>query len=135
MTLAIFGVLLWWFPRKRRDGDIFLGYLGLYAVGRFSVEFLRGDENRGFVFHHLLSTSQFIALLVLAGIASVFMWRRFHHGEKRSTVAGSIEKKRASRAGKSAPKGGLVPGGTAGGLKAGRAASPSTGHGPKRTRR
>ncbi len=79
-TLAIFAVLLWWFPRKKRDGDIFLGYLGLYAVGRFLLEFLRGDEDRGFVFHHLLSTSQFIALIALAGILAVFVWRRFHPG-------------------------------------------------------
>jgi phosphatidylglycerol:prolipoprotein diacylglycerol transferase len=77
-TLAIFGVLLWWFPRKKHAGDIFLGYLGLYAVGRFLLEFLRGDESRGFVFHHLLSTSQFIALLMLGGIAAVLIWRRVH---------------------------------------------------------
>jgi prolipoprotein diacylglyceryltransferase len=41
-------------------------YLALYAVARFFIEFLRGDEDRGFVFNHLLSTSQFIAILALA---------------------------------------------------------------------
>jgi hypothetical protein len=41
-------------------------YLALYAVARFFIEFLRGDEDRGFVFHHLLSTSQFIAILAFA---------------------------------------------------------------------
>ncbi len=76
-TLVIFGLLLWRFPHRKRDGDIFLTYLGLYAVARFFLEFLRGDEDRGFVFHHLLSTSQLIALLVLAGVAVVFIWRRF----------------------------------------------------------
>jgi len=35
-------------------------------VARFFLEFLRGDEDRGFVFHHLLSTSQFIAILAFA---------------------------------------------------------------------
>jgi phosphatidylglycerol:prolipoprotein diacylglycerol transferase len=88
-TLAIFVLLLWWFPRKRRDGDIFLGYVGLYAVARFFLEFLRGDEDRGFVFNHLLSTSQFIALLALAGIAAVFIWRSIHGGETRSAGVGS----------------------------------------------
>jgi phosphatidylglycerol:prolipoprotein diacylglycerol transferase len=100
-TLVIFGLLLWWFPRKKQDGDIFLAYLGLYAVGRFFLEFLRGDEDRGFVFHHALSTSQFIALLMLAGIATVFIWRRVHRGEELSTVPGSPAKgsvpKRAKR--------------------------------------
>lgn len=94
-TLAIFGVLLWWFPRKKRDGDLFLAYLGLYAVGRFFLEFLRGDEDRGFVFHHLLSTSQFIALLVLAGIAGVFIWRRVHGGVELGTVPGGTDRQHA----------------------------------------
>jgi phosphatidylglycerol:prolipoprotein diacylglycerol transferase len=74
-TFVIFGLLLWWFPKKKRDGDVFLCYMGLYAVARFFLEFLRGDEDRGFVFNHLLSTSQFIALLVLAGIATVLVGR------------------------------------------------------------
>lgn len=84
-TLALFGLLVWWFPRKRRDGDIFLGYVGLYAVARFFLEFLRGDEDRGFVFDHLFSTSQFIALLALAGIAAVFVWRSVRGSERLST--------------------------------------------------
>ena len=42
-------------------------YLILYSVGRFMIEFIRGDINRGFV--GVLSTSQFIALFVfLTGI-------------------------------------------------------------------
>jgi len=75
-TLAIFAVLLWRYRHKTRDGDIFLLYLTLYAVARFFLEFLRGDDDRGFVFHHLLSTSQFIALLALL-VAAVLMvrWR------------------------------------------------------------
>ncbi len=80
-TFVIFGLLLWWFPRKKRDGNIFLGYVGLYAVARFFLEFLRGDPDRGFVFNHLLSTSQFIAILALAGIAAVFIWRWVHRFE------------------------------------------------------
>jgi phosphatidylglycerol:prolipoprotein diacylglycerol transferase len=80
-TFVIFGLLLWWFPKKKHGGDIFLAYAGLYAVARFFLEFLRGDEDRGFVFHNLLSTSQFIALLALAGVAAVFIWRRVRGGE------------------------------------------------------
>jgi phosphatidylglycerol:prolipoprotein diacylglycerol transferase len=97
-TFVIFGVLLWWFPRKKRDGDIFLGYLGLYAVARFFLEFLRGDEDRGFVFNHLLSTSQFIALLALAGIGMVLLWRRLHRGEELSAASRGGDKQRAPQA-------------------------------------
>ena len=96
-TLVIFGVLLWWFPKKRRDGDIFLAYVGMYAVARFLLEFTRGDEDRGFVFHHLLSTSQFIALLALAGIAGVFIWRRTHRGNQRSAGPESQGETRGSQ--------------------------------------
>jgi phosphatidylglycerol---prolipoprotein diacylglyceryl transferase len=105
-TLAIFGVLLWWFPRRKHEGDIFLGYLGLYAVGRFLLEFLRGDEDRGFVFHHLLSTSQFIALLVLAGIAGVLTWRHVRGGAGLSPVPASSG---APPAAKAEPQGGPAP--------------------------
>jgi phosphatidylglycerol:prolipoprotein diacylglycerol transferase len=65
-SLSIFAFLIWRYPRKSRDGEIFVLYLALYAVARFFIEFLRGDEDRGFVFHHLLSTSQFIAILAFA---------------------------------------------------------------------
>jgi len=84
-TLSIFGVLLWRFRHKRRDGEIFVLYVALYAVARFFLEFLRGDEDRGFVFNHLLSTSQFIAILALMAVACLALlaaWR-----ERASVVA------------------------------------------------
>lgn len=84
-TFLIFGFLLWRFRRKRYPGEIFLTYAALYAVARFFLEFLRGDEDRGFVFHHLLSTSQFIALLALAGMAVVLIWRRTHRRDEPAT--------------------------------------------------
>ncbi len=51
--------------RKRRDdwkGAFLPLYLGAYSVARFFIEFLRGDEYRGYV--GVLSTSQFISLLL-----------------------------------------------------------------------
>jgi len=65
-SLSIFAILIWRYPRKAGDGEIFVLYLALYAGARYFIEFLRGDEDRGFVFNHLLSTSQFIAILALA---------------------------------------------------------------------
>jgi phosphatidylglycerol:prolipoprotein diacylglycerol transferase len=107
-TFTIFGLLLWWFPRKKQDGDIFLGYVGLYALARFFLEFLRGDEDRGFMFNHLLSTSQFIALLALAGVATAFLWRRVHRGEELSAGPGSRNQRRAPQAGEAAQQGNFV---------------------------
>jgi phosphatidylglycerol---prolipoprotein diacylglyceryl transferase len=101
-TFAIFGILLWWFPRRKRDGDIFLMYVGMYAVARFFLEFLRGDNDRGFVFNGLLSTSQFIAILALAGIAGVFIWRRIHGYEKPGGAPVSRSDANGSHAGAAA---------------------------------
>jgi phosphatidylglycerol---prolipoprotein diacylglyceryl transferase len=75
-TLVIGGILLWRYRHKKKDGEIFLIYLTLYAVARFFLEFLRGDEDRGFVFHHLLSTSQFIALLALMVAGGLWSYLR-----------------------------------------------------------
>ena len=77
-NFALFGLLMWRYRKKAHDGEIFLLYVGLYAVARFFIEFLRGDEDRGFVFNHLLSTSQFIGLLALAAsvVLAIFLRRR-----------------------------------------------------------
>jgi phosphatidylglycerol:prolipoprotein diacylglycerol transferase len=76
-SLAIFGILMWRFRRKRRDGEVFLLYMSLYALARFFLEFLRGDEDRGFVFNHLFSTSQFIAILTLLAALGLAVYMRF----------------------------------------------------------
>ncbi|MFB3920819.1 MAG: prolipoprotein diacylglyceryl transferase [Terriglobia bacterium] len=68
---VIFAILVWRYRNKTYDGQIFVLNLVLYAVARFFIEFLRGDEDRGFVFGHLLSTSQFIALVALATAAAL----------------------------------------------------------------
>jgi phosphatidylglycerol:prolipoprotein diacylglycerol transferase len=75
-TFAIFGFLLGRYGKKKRDGEIFLLYMGLYAVARFFLEFLRGDADRGFVFNHLLSTSQFIAILSLVAVVVLAIYLR-----------------------------------------------------------
>jgi phosphatidylglycerol:prolipoprotein diacylglycerol transferase len=100
-SLSIFAILMWRYPKKSRDGEIFVLYLALYAVARFFIEFLRGDEDRGFVFHHLLSTSQFIAILAFA--AAVWMaliLRRKPAGRQ----AGGVETAQAMARGKSGDK-------------------------------
>jgi len=76
-TFLIFGMLLWRYRHKTFDGQIFLLYMALYGTARFFLEFLRGDEDRGFVFDHLLSTSQLIGLLAVATAGGVWLWRRW----------------------------------------------------------
>lgn len=50
-------------PRKRYDGQVFVWFVGLYAVLRFALEFLRRDARGGLVG---LSTSQLIGLGLVA---------------------------------------------------------------------
>ncbi len=65
--LAIAVLLNVWGPRhKRFDGHIAVMFLALYAVLRFSLEFLRADD-RGLYFG--VSTSQWISIAVVAFVA------------------------------------------------------------------
>ncbi|MDC3957759.1 prolipoprotein diacylglyceryl transferase [Polyangium jinanense] len=53
--------LLYVHGRKRYDGQVFVSFLALYAIGRFLLEFLRADD-RGALLG--LSTSQLIGLAI-----------------------------------------------------------------------
>ena len=70
LAIAAF-LMLVWRPRKRFDGQLMLLFLGLYAVLRFAIEYLRADD-RGALLG--LSTSQLIGLGVLA--VAAWGWRR-----------------------------------------------------------
>jgi phosphatidylglycerol---prolipoprotein diacylglyceryl transferase len=74
ICLGIFLFLVWLSQRKKFHGEIILAYTILYAAARFVLEYFRGDEDRGFVFGGLLSTSQFIAILsILVCVPLVFV--------------------------------------------------------------
>ena len=77
-VLLIFLGLLWLAGHKKFEGQVAVAYLGLYAVTRFVIEFYRGDAVRGTVFHGMMSTSQFIAILVAAAALGLypFLMRR-----------------------------------------------------------
>ena len=62
-----FVILLCIARHKKKDGQVAACYLIFYSIGRFVLEFFRGDLIRGSV--GMLSTSQFISLFILvAGI-------------------------------------------------------------------
>lgn len=67
LNFALLAVLL---KHNKKPGKIGAFYLIFYSVGRFIIEFFRGDLGRGSV--GTLSTSQFISIFVaLAGVAMV----------------------------------------------------------------
>jgi phosphatidylglycerol:prolipoprotein diacylglycerol transferase len=61
-NLILGAALIWFFPRRKFNGQVFWTYVLAYAVLRFFHEFLRADP-RGFLFGDALSTSQFIAIV------------------------------------------------------------------------
>lgn len=61
---------------KRGEGQVAGLFFSLYSVGRFCLEFLRGDAERGNI--GALSTSQFIAIFMF-----VFGWFLFYYFQKR----------------------------------------------------
>jgi phosphatidylglycerol:prolipoprotein diacylglycerol transferase len=63
---AIAGLVL--ASRQRRDGRAFAAFLIVYACGRFAIEFLRGDQDRGRALG--LSTSQWVSVAILAVITT-----------------------------------------------------------------
>lgn len=83
IILLIMGILLYLKPRKSFDGQVFLVYLLLYAVGRSIVEIYRGDEMRGYIIPNVLSHSQGISLIIF-GI-TVYFYRRWRNKYKNST--------------------------------------------------
>jgi len=65
-----FAVLCILFKYNKKPGKIGAFYLIFYSIGRFVIEFFRGDMGRGTV--GTLSTSQFISVFVaLAGVILV----------------------------------------------------------------
>jgi len=87
LNLTIFVVLVALYRRRRFDGQMALGYLGLYSVARIVLELFRGDDLRGFVLEHAsgarLSTSQFTSMWVLVGAAVAYGWLARRRGGDR----------------------------------------------------
>ena len=60
---------------KKEDGQVTACYLIFYSIGRFVIEFFRGDIIRGSV--GILSTSQFISIFTgIAGIVLLTLIRK-----------------------------------------------------------
>lgn len=67
--------LLWVFRRKHFYGQVTLTYFIVYPILRSIVEIFRGDQIRGFVIDGILSTSQFISILVFAFASLALVYR------------------------------------------------------------
>ncbi|MBP3543547.1 MAG: prolipoprotein diacylglyceryl transferase [Lachnospiraceae bacterium] len=83
-----FFILCALFKRNQKPGKIGAYYLVFYSIGRFAIEFFRGDLERGNV--GALSTSQFISLFVaVAGIALIILLNKKKSVEFETATAGT----------------------------------------------
>ncbi len=97
-----FFILCTLFKRNKKPGKIGAYYLVFYSIGRFAIEFFRGDLERGNV--GALSTSQFISLFVaLAGIAMIILLNRKKSVEVEAATADAETSETETEATKSEP--------------------------------
>jgi phosphatidylglycerol:prolipoprotein diacylglycerol transferase len=85
VELFNFGLLVWMFPRKKFDGQIFGTYLFLYGVARYFLEFLRGDPDRGSVLNGMMTMTQLISIFMV--IAGGLLWMRMPRQPEPATSA------------------------------------------------
>ncbi len=76
----IFAFLMYNLKKGKHPEDTGAWYLILYSVGRFLIEFLRGDQIRGGI--GPFSTSQFISLFVVI-LGAYMIWNRQRKEEKQ----------------------------------------------------
>jgi len=70
-----FGILLFLVSRQKFRGQIAMAYLIIYSIGRFTIEFFRGDSYRGF--YGPFSTSQLISMLLFScGLVGYLILRK-----------------------------------------------------------
>jgi len=74
LGFALFPLALYLVKKRKVTGQAFLILVCCYAVGRFLLEFIRADNDRGTVFG-VLSTSQFIGLVLFPLAIGMLIWR------------------------------------------------------------
>lgn len=76
-----FLVLVFLAEKVKVDGQVAGLYLIFYSIGRFIIEYFRGDLIRGSV--GILSTSQFISIFLFLFGLGIFILRGMFHGKNR----------------------------------------------------
>ena len=98
---GIFGLLVWLRRRHPPEGTMFYAFVSIYAVGRFFIEFLRGDPGRGFL--GPLSVPQWQCMIVFLAAALLYI-RGFQFSEASPRGQGSPPIRQLRRRQRSAPR-------------------------------
>lgn len=72
---VLFAGLIFTFLRRKFDGQVVLTYFMAYPILRSVIENFRGDLIRGFVIEDVLSTSQFLSILIFLTATGALIYR------------------------------------------------------------
>lgn len=97
LIILFFG-LVYLYRRKFFDGQVVLTYFLAYPIIRSIIEVFRGDLIRGFVIDDVLSTSQFISIIIFL-IAGGVLWYRLQEVQHKPRVSSRVNKKNLSKKG------------------------------------
>jgi phosphatidylglycerol:prolipoprotein diacylglycerol transferase len=92
--VALFGVCMFVWSRRRFRGQVVLTLTALYGLWRFFIEYVRDDPERGFYFG--FSTSQLISLALVPFAALVYVVLRKRQGDAPLEPFGDGEAKQAA---------------------------------------
>jgi len=81
LNFVLFAILWQYSKKERQPVQLISLYAIPYAIGRFGLEFLRGDAARGFLLG--LSTSQFISVLLVIGCVVALILTTDKHRKTR----------------------------------------------------
>lgn len=81
-NLALLFFLLWYTKRKKFDGELFLGYLFFYGVGRFWIEGVRTDQLK--LWGTQLPVSQVLAVVMMVVSVVLYFSLRFCANRQRN---------------------------------------------------
>ena len=84
MIFSILVIIFFVSRRKQFDGQLFMLYLMLYAIGRSILEVFRGDLERGFLIDNILSISQFISIIVF--LIALYFYIRLSKNSKQQKI-------------------------------------------------
>jgi phosphatidylglycerol:prolipoprotein diacylglycerol transferase len=87
-NLAVFGVLWRLKDRLKPEGSLFMVYLALYALWRFGIGFMRGENTDFFLG---MSQAQIVSIVVLLITLPQIVWKtRWAGKQAESAVAGTL---------------------------------------------
>lgn len=80
-NFLVFGVLMWYSRKERREGNVFLLYLVLYGFGRMIIEGLRSDSL--WLITNYIRVSQLLsAVMVIGGFIALYVRNKNNAGNK-----------------------------------------------------